>query len=81
MSDRHRFFFGVDPTQPEYPQHQKAIAARVQGNYRVICGHCGVSLMGELGHEGPVTEIIWRQDGTSWFGSFEVRPDSGSGSI
>lgn len=77
MSDRHRFFFGVDPTQPEYPSQARAIAARVTGNYRVICGHCGVSLMGERGHEGPTTEIVWRHDGTNWFGSFSVRGGDG----
>lgn len=74
VSERHRFFFGVDPKQPEWPSQQRAIAKRVQGNYRVRCGHCGVSLMGELGHDGPVTEIIWRHDGTTWFGQFYL-PD------
>jgi hypothetical protein len=75
---RHRFFFGVDPKQPEYPSQVAAIEARVKGNWRVRCGHCGVSLMGSLGDPGPVTELIWRHDGTSWFGSFSVlEPPSG----
>lgn len=68
--ERHRFFFGIDPKQPEWPSQQRAIAERIKGNYRVICGHCGVGLMGELGYEGPVTEIIWRHDGNTWFGTF-----------
>lgn len=75
MSERHQFFFGVDPKQPEYPSNEKAICARVPGNWRVRCGHCGVSLMGHLGHDGPITEVIWRHDGTNWFGSFYF-PDS-----
>jgi hypothetical protein len=70
--ERHRFFYGVDPKQPEFPSQQKAIEARVQGNYRVTCGHCGVPLMGLLGHPGGVTDIIWRHDADSWFGTFSI---------
>jgi hypothetical protein len=72
VSERHSFFFGLDPKQPEYPSHQKAIAGLNIGNYRVICGHCGVSLMGEVGHPGPVTEIIWTLAGDAWFGQFAI---------
>lgn len=76
MSERHAYFFGTDPTNPTHPSHEKFIEARVKGNYRVICGHCGVSLMGHVGFEGPTTEIIWTHDGSTWFGTFQV-VDSG----
>lgn len=76
MSDRHAYFFGLDPKNPTHPSHEKTIEARVKGNYLVRCGHCGVSLMGRLGYEGPVTEITWTHDGSSWFGTFCV-PDNG----
>lgn len=72
MSERHAFFFGPDPLHPLHPLHEQVIEARVKGNYRVRCGHCGVSLMGHLGFPGPVTEIIWRLDGDTWFGTFTL---------
>lgn len=72
MADRHAYFFGLDPTNPAHPSHEKAIEARVKGNYRVRCGHCGVSLMGHTGFEGPVTEIIWMHDGSTFFGTFTI---------
>lgn len=76
MGERHALFFGLDPKQPEYPSHQRTIEARVKGNYRVHCGHCGVSLMGETGHPGGITEIVWTHDGSTWFGTFRYS-DSG----
>ena len=76
MGERHALFFGLDPKQPEYPSHQRAIEAHVKGNYRVICGHCGVTLLGETGHPGGITKVVWTHDGSSWFGMFRY---SGSG--
>lgn len=68
--ERHRYFYGVDPAQPEFPSQERAISTRVSGNWRVRCGHCGVSLMGHLGHDGPITEVTWTHDGNTWFGTF-----------
>lgn len=79
MSERHALFFGLDPKQPEWPSHQRALVAHgVQGNYRLICGHCGVTLMGEVGHPGGITKILWTHDGSSWFGRFQIleEPDT-----
>lgn len=70
--DRHAIFFGLDPKQPEHHSHQQAIASHVKGNYRVICGHCGVTLMGETGHDGGITHIRWTHDQSNWFGTFEI---------
>lgn len=73
MADRHAFFFGLDPTHPLHPSHEQWLGKRIKGSYRVICGHCGVSLMGKVEDPpGFVTEIIWTHDGSNWFGKFEL---------
>jgi hypothetical protein len=40
------------------------------GNWRVTCEHCGVSLAGRIESPGPTREILWRHDGSNWFGTF-----------
>mgnify|MGYP001579770737 CR=1 FL=1 len=67
MSDRHAYFLSSS-----FPSNERAIERRVSGNWHVRCGHCGVVLAGHRGWPGDSTEIVWRHDGRSWFGSFEV---------
>lgn len=70
MSERHAFFFGFDPDLECFRSNLRYIEERVKGNYIVICGHCRVSLCGTRVDTGPTTEIVWRHDGGSWFGTF-----------
>ncbi len=70
MSEKHAFFFGFDPDLEVYRSNLRFIEARIKGNYRVRCWHCGVSLCGTLGHPGPVVELLWKHDGRSIFGTF-----------
>jgi hypothetical protein len=75
MTERHAFFLGdpvADPDGHLRRSNMAAIERRVQGNYRVRCGHCGVALAGVIGAPGPVTEVVWRHDGSSFFGTFSV---------
>lgn len=67
--DRHSFFLA------DWHTNERAISARIQGDWRVRCGHCGVSLGGCLGHGGPTTEIEWRHDQQRdmFFGTFAIR--------
>lgn len=74
MSEKHAFFFGFDPDLEVWRSNQRFIEARIKGNYRVRCGHCGVSLCGVLGHPGPVVEILWKLEGDSMFGTFTLAP-------
>lgn len=70
MCQRHGFFFGFDQKLECYRSNLHFIEQHVEGNFIVICGHCGRGLCGARGYDGPSDEIIWRHDGKSWFGTF-----------
>jgi hypothetical protein len=52
--------------------NERAISSRIAGNWLVRCGHCGLSLGGLQGNEGPITDVTWRHDGKTFFGEFYV---------
>lgn len=52
--------------------NERAISMQIAGDWLVRCGHCGISLGGCRGDEGPITEIEWRHDYNSFFGSFTL---------
>lgn len=66
VSERHAFFLGES-----FQSNVEAIERRVPGDWRVICGHCGVGLAGSSGRGGERQDIIWRHDRANWFGSFQ----------
>jgi hypothetical protein len=72
MSERHAHFFGSDPEMSSYDSNVKAIEARVGKSWRVICGHCNVTLCASVTDPPtPKVDIVWRNEG-GYFGSFTV---------
>lgn len=55
----------------DWHENSRAIEKRVKGNWRVRCGHCGVTLGALSDGTGDVaTELTWRHDGETFFGEF-----------
>lgn len=56
----------------DWANYVEMVSAKVPGNWRLVCAHCGVGLGGLLGKPGPLTIIEWRRWPGTWFGAFTV---------
>lgn len=76
LCERHAYFLGdqrFDPDDDLRRSNMRFIERHVSGSYRVRCEHCGVAICGLIAGTGPVSEVLWRHDGDSFFGTFTFR--------
>jgi hypothetical protein len=72
MTCRHEFFL------KDFASNEERITAMVGMDWRVRCGHCGMTIAGSNSTLGPSVEsqppvvILWRLKPNVWFGEFTV---------
>ena len=69
---RHLFFFD------DFASNEERITAMVGMDWKVRCGHCGMTIAGRNSTRGPGVKpqppavILWRLKPDVWFGEFTV---------